>query len=140
MIKTIISSLLIIFALQSCASSEKDVCKPYGEVLFHEALSIKLDEIRFPYSKDERGLICVKEPKATELRNIVDQVHNYYRGLATILTTQNQQDRVLSWVKENNIPHSTQMSENGIFIVIYSKTEKIAEDNKFKLDELLHSF
>ena len=136
----IITTFLIILALQSCATNDIDVCKAYGDKQFHKAITLKLDDIGFKYSKDKKGLICIKQSQEMKLGGIINKVDQYYRGIAVILTTKKEQETVLSWVENSNIPHHKQNNKKGIFLVIYSLTEEEASNNKFKLDELLHSF
>ncbi|MCU7837275.1 MAG: hypothetical protein KZQ83_18785 [gamma proteobacterium symbiont of Taylorina sp.] len=129
----------VLILLSGCMTNEKEICTNYGEDEFTQALKLKLNKINFSYKVNDDGFICIAESKHKEFKQIVDVVDRYYRGLATILTNKDDKEKIISWLKKDKISYHTQPSKMGIFLVIYSMTEEKANENQFKLDELLHN-
>ena len=115
------------------------VCKVYGESAYTKALILKLNTEGMKFSQKNGINICASKQNIEQIKLIAKEVDQYYRSVATILTTKKSKEAVLSWVAKENKPHYKKIKENGLFIVLYSLTEEESIENKIKLNELTYN-
>ena len=114
------------------------MCFSNNDASFIKALSIKFDEINFHYRLEGEDRVCFKQSKKAEFDKTMNEVDQYYRSVATLLKGQNKIDAVINWLSESNTDYYSNTDEDGTFIVIYSLTEEMANNNAIKLNELVY--
>ena len=129
---------LCIIALSACSITDPETCYSNSDPSFTEAISLKLDNLNFPYTTKNSHKLCFKKSKTDEFNKITHQVEQYYRAVATVLKSKKDKDAVLSWLKESGTPYYTHENDRGTFIAIGSLTEDLATENAIKLDELVY--
>lgn len=135
------ASSIIIFAsitlLVSCAN-DPETCYSNSDPSFTKAVSFKLDELNFSYVSKKDNKLCFSLSKKNQFTQITNEVTQYYKAVAMVLTSQKSKDAVFSWLNESKTPYSTHENERGTFIAIGSLTEDLATENAIKLNELVY--
>jgi len=138
MIRASSITIFISLTLLVACANDPETCYSNSDPSFTKAVSLKLDELNFSYVSKKDNKLCFKLSKKEQFTQISNEVNQYYRAVATVLTSQKDKDAVFSWLKESGTPYYTHENDRGTFIAIGSLTEELATDNAIKLNELVH--
>ena len=130
--------LPICLFVTACTATDPEVCYSNSDPSFTKALSLKFNDINFPYKTKKKIQLCYKKSKTAEFEKISHEVTQYYSAVATVLKSEKDKKAVFSWLKESNTPYYTHDNERGTFIAIGSLTEELATENAIKLNELVY--
>ena len=138
MIRASSITILISLALLIACTNDPETCYSNSDTSFTKAVALKLDELDFSYVSKKDNKLCYNLSKKEQFTQISNEVNQYYRAVATVLTSQKDKEVVFSWLKESGTPYSTHENNRGTFIAIGSLTEELATENAIKLNELVY--
>lgn len=139
MIFKILLGVIFIHSLASCTKTSI-TCRNLGNETHEKAYIYQLKENNADYHINDKGLICMETSmwEGESFLAFENQVNTFYRGVAEILTDQEDVKNVALWLETEKIPHDFSVSSRGTFLVIYSASPQEAEENRNKLNSVLN--
>ena len=130
--------VVVVAALSGC-SSGYDQCMILTDEVHKEAFLYQVKNLKIDYKLNDQGDICMPDEifESDKLLELQNRVNAYYRGVAEMLTNNEEQDNALGWLSRENIPHSVSESPRGKFLIIYSRSPAEAEEYRAKLNNVL---
>ena len=134
--------LLTYIFLQSIVGCTKTstTCRNLGDETHEKAYIYQLKENNVEFHVNDQNLICMDTLmwEGENYSKFENQVNTFYRGVAEMLTNQDDINNVALWLETENIPHDFSVSSRGTFLVIYSANPQEAEENRNKLNSVLN--
>ena len=138
MLFRILTTSIFLLSIVSC-SKTSITCRNLGDNTHEKAYVYQLNENNAEFHINEQGLICMDTSmwEGETFSMFEHQVNTFYRGVAEMLTNQEDVKNVALWLETENVPHEFSVSSKGTLLVVYSASPEEAENNRTKLDAML---
>ena len=129
--------IVIVALVISCSKHpSEEVCK-FGEELYLSALTNELVKEGVKIIRSDNEKVCYSKKMWLEGDRASARTEHYYRGAATLSSTEDQADRVRNWLENKGREYSESRTDSGkYFFVVYSGSKEEFKETQNELEAL----